>query len=116
MMSRATEAPRPRSRRASDSAAVLSRGKSMMKKSGPGGLEHGLVAEERGERQERLADVRRGGQVAHDPLERGRVLPRERRPELAHARRLGPGVLAEATEEVGVPEVDLEALEPERAE
>jgi len=36
MMSRATEAPRSRSRRASDSAAFFSRVKSMMKKSGPG--------------------------------------------------------------------------------
>ncbi len=35
MISRATEAPRSRSRRASDSAAVFSRVKSMMKKSGP---------------------------------------------------------------------------------
>ena len=35
MMSRATEAPRSRSRRASESAAVLSGVKSMMKKSGP---------------------------------------------------------------------------------
>ena len=36
MMSRATDAPRSRSRRASESAAVFSRVKSMMKKSGPG--------------------------------------------------------------------------------
>src|SRR2546421_6996895 len=35
MMSRATDAPASRSRRASDSAAVLSRVKSMMKTSGP---------------------------------------------------------------------------------
>src|SRR5438876_158654 len=81
-----------------------------------GALEHGFVAEERGQREQRLADVRRRAQLRHLPLQRGGILARERRPELAHARRLGARLLAEPTEEVGVPEVDLEALEPERAQ
>src|SRR6266568_2338759 len=81
-----------------------------------GAVEHGLVAEERGQRQQRLTHVRVGCRVAHEPLERGGILARERRPELAHARRLCARLLAEPAEEVGVSEVDLEALEPERAQ
>src|SRR5439155_641623 len=89
--------------------------RSLVAREARGALEHGLVAEKRGQRQQCLADVRGRGQVGHRPLQRGSVLARERRPEFAHAPRLSARLLAEPAKEVGVPEVDLEAFEPERA-
>src|SRR5260370_950745 len=94
-ISRATEAPRSRGRRA---------------------REPRLAPEEPGERGERRAERRRRRELPHDGRERGGVLPAERGAQLTHARGLGGELLAEAAEEVRVAQHELEALEAERPE
>src|SRR2546421_21912 len=131
MMSRATEAPRSRSRRASDSAAVFSGVKSMMKKSGPGSstgicwfsmmararaMQHDLAAEQRRQGEQRLGHVWRRGHLTHQPLERGGVFARERLAQRLAARGVGRRLVEQTAEKIRMAEVDLEALQPERAQ
>src|SRR5256884_3433038 len=82
----------------------------------PGALQHDLAPEQRRQRQERLRHVRRRRQLAHEALERRGVLAGERVADRAAAPDVDRGLLQQAPEKVGMPEVDLEAVEAERAQ
>src|SRR5437899_1963856 len=77
-------------------------------------LQHQLAAEEGRQRQQRVADVRRRGEVGDQPLERRPVLASQRRAQLAPGRRVGLRLVEKPADEIGMAEVDLEPLEPER--
>src|SRR5262245_529701 len=79
-------------------------------------LQHRFTAEERRQRQQRVAHVRRRRQIGDQPLEGRAVLAGQRRAQLAPGNRIGLRLIEEAADEVGVTEVDLEPLEPERPE
>ena len=79
-------------------------------------LQHGLVAEQRRQRAQRIAHVSGRRQLAHHALERAHVLAGQRLPQLVLVRGIGLDLLQQAAEEVRMAEVELEALEAERAQ
>jgi len=73
-------------------------------------LQHQLAAEEGRQRQQRVADVRRRGEVGDQPLEGRPVLASQRRAQLAPGRRVGLRLVEKPADEIGMAEVDLEPL------
>ena len=74
-------------------------------------VEHAGVAEQRRQRAQRVAHVGGRRDLAHHALERGDVLAGQRLLELLLARAVGLDLLQQTAEEVGMAEVELEAVE-----